>query len=369
MGLENGINIKSARSIHSKVIAPMVGNSFPGYPFASASDAEAIANAIAGGEHRVIATKYGLGLVGTAVLGLDDKAAMAEVKRVVVDPIQRKNGVASAMVEGLTVDALSLGKIPYAEVRGDKPAMQKAFLNAGFIPYGIQPAQHVVYRHLDDAGQDQGPAREHMICMIHPNLQIPLEDLYAYLNALPQTVREALINNMKASFSPPKKNPEVAKWHLPDAMTTKKNVLKSISAKKLEPNMIDITGDGDVLLLTAGDTPIIVIPPDKSAFVQLHPKNINQVIETASALGLQVVTRFSSLTTPEQIEQLALSGAQPVSIRPWQETSQDQPLWQVCMQWRLTENGFMNSQHDINLHPDVKSQLSALITDLELKVL
>lgn len=110
----------------------------PGYPFESVYDPEMVARSLINpSDYRAVSVDGCGRIVGTAVLG-DTGEYMQEIKRVVVDPQLRRNGVASELTMHLVNVARMSRVVPWMDARADQLGMQKAGLRAGLSALSLE---------------------------------------------------------------------------------------------------------------------------------------------------------------------------------------------------------------------------------------
>ena len=172
-------------------------------------------------DYRVVSIDVFGQIVGTAVLGnLGDY--MQEIKRVVVDPSLRRNGVASEMTKHLVGEANNTGIIPWMDARADQLGMQRAGLKAGLCALSLESGKHCVYHHLDQNGFQIGPGRETMVHIT--SLTTDLSVLTEELAQWPLILVEQLATNMNQALMPRPKKIEVVNDYLPSAVEVKRRI-------------------------------------------------------------------------------------------------------------------------------------------------
>lgn len=347
-------HLRPAVAADAPRLADLVREGMPGYPFESVYDPGALARDISAGETRVVAEiTPDLPLLGTAVLGVNPAESMSEIKRVVVDPSARKNGVAKRLVEYLTHEAFQDDLIPWADVRSNQIGMQRSAAAVGMHAVSLEPGKHVVYRHPEPDG-DLGPARETMIHMT--SLDLPLGHLVHALSSWSNDLQSELIENLSASLSPEPKDPQLALRLLPNAAQVKDRISTRLSH-------LDVQEIGpDLTLVTAGAGQMLVISPDASGFIT-QPRNLPELVHLADSGGLQLVTCYNPAADSAVASDLAAAGFTPAMIRPWQPDPASPPRWEVG--WRRPANNYASCLHPINLDPAIAAQITGVISQLK----
>lgn len=340
-------SIRPATPNDASGLARLVTCGLPGYPFEDVYDPNKLSQNITAGEHRLVAIGTDNQIIATGVLGLSSEP-MAEVKRIVVAPDYRQNGLGKMLTETLIINCQNLGKIPYADVRAHQIGMQRAALNGGLIPYSLETGKHVVYNHYSDQGIDLGSARETMVHM--SQLQPDTQELISSLQNWPNTLRLKLKNNLQLALNPPAKDTTTAYQALPKARKVKDQINQKI--QQVNPTPTKISDDVDCL--TVGKNQLIVIKPDASGFITTVDPNLKEVLDISQQIGLQIVTCYS----PVDDTSLATAGLEPAMIRPWQPNSQTAPRWEVG--WRKTMNNYNQCLHPIALDIQVRNSLLTL---------
>lgn len=345
------MEIQKAITDQSDELARLAQIAFPGYPFEYVFNKEGVQTALINNELRYVLTDESGQIMGSAVLGVE-VGPMSEIKRVMVHPDHRSNGVATELTRHLTKIAIDLGKIPYAEARADQPAMQKAALNAGMTAIALEPGKHVVYEHMNKSSHT-GPARETMIFMT--SAKVGLDSLSNALRNLSPRIREQLSVNMQDSLSPKPKSVEVVQNTLISPTESKREVLNKLLTLNKGGDNLKIIND-DIAIWNTGDSSILFILPDKSAFVTIsNTRHIDYEVITNS--GVQVSTIYSDMTDYMSNSHLIHTSYVPTSIRLWRNEDKDD--WQVA--WQLRQNGYENCLHTIKLNDVVKSQIEKVI--------
>lgn len=319
----------------------------PGYPFEYIYDPDKIRMELEQPtHHRIVADHRDYGIIGSAVLGLDE--LMCEVKRVVVHPLVRRNGAAKVMTTNLVNLAVEQGLISWSDARADQIGMQKAALSAGLRPISLEPGKHVVYSHkVEDL--EIGPGRETMVHLT--SLMIPEEGLYKDLREWPDELKDALCGNLERSFHPQTKSGEMANSRIPSANWVKKRVDEAL--QNLPAVYSTVSVSEDIITLASGGSQMVVIKPDASAFILSFSgeENLSGLLETAERTGLQIATYYSNITNSAEAMELARCGMEPAMIRPWQKRD-EKPQWQVG--WRRTCNDYAQCLHNIHLDAEVE---------------
>lgn len=357
-----------AQKQHAKGLAELAKVGFPGYPFDYVYHPRSLVKALAN-EHRIVALlKPDLQkIIGTAVLGLSQGEFMAEIKRVIVDPSKRRNGLAENMTKRLVQDAKEKGVRPYTDTRADQIGMQIASLRAGLVPYSIETGKHVVYSHLDVTGKhDGGAARE---SMIHMSILTPPEDLLHFnVNVWDQHIKEKLIENMHKSLKPASKTPEVVKRCLINASAVKRRLLRHVEEHHTEVEVKP--SKGDVTEVKYGNVSMVIINPDASGFMNVDKTatsdEVKYMLDFAQRIGLQIVTTYQNVDDLNIIQTLSDAKMEPGMIRPWQ-TGENEVKWQVGM--RKTMNDYEQCLHHINIEEGIERQINGFISRLENSVL
>ncbi len=342
------MEIIKAKKDNSIELANLAGMAFPGYPFEYVFSKTGVEEAINNGEQRYTLQDDTGQIIGSAVLGLDD-TPMAEVKRVMVHPDYRSNGVASKLTQHLCRIANENNKLPYAEVRADQIGMQKAALSAGMTAISVEPGKHVVYTH------DQlGPAREGMTFMTTG--KVSLDDLKKSLRNVPKTIRQRLAVNMDSSLVTTPKDNHLVQTELVSPSDSKRLVLnKLLDINAGGPNL-KIVGD-DIAIWQENGLKVAFILPDRSAFVSIADINkINHSLIENS--GIQIATIYVNMTDYLSTSRLGHLKYEPTSVRLWNSTGHNSE-WQIG--WQARYNNFGNCLHTINLDPTIKEQITKTI--------
>lgn len=130
-------SLRAAQIEDSSQLAEIASVGLPGYPFEYIYNPQAIsAEILQGNDHRIVADSVGYILLGTAVLELGHP--MSEIKRVVVSPEMRQNGIAYSMTQYLVDKALRSRLVPWSDVRADQVGMQRAALKSGLLPVSLE---------------------------------------------------------------------------------------------------------------------------------------------------------------------------------------------------------------------------------------
>lgn len=364
--------VRNAQLNDARGLADLARRGFKGYPFESVYDPPSLAKAIGGGEIRIVAAlKPELQrIIGTAVLGID--GLMAEIKRVIVDPDFRKNGLAKEMTNNLEKEAKSRGVHPYTDTRADQIGMQRASLGAGLKAITVEAGKHVVYEHeveMPGPGKKQlGPARESMIHMT--SLRADQQRLYKELKQWPSKLKYDLCANIeKALHNPPDKKSHTVTSRLPSAKLVRENILKRLDQKR---NGFQVIYDEqDVTIVQYGNAKITIIKPDASGFVETNrdttEEEIEYVLSLSKSIGLQIVTSYENTTDVKKAELLQSCGLTPAMIRPWQTEKEGEPEWQVG--FRKTMNDYDRCLHYLRLDKDVRQQLEEFASTLKENIL
>lgn len=365
--------IRSAQVGDVNGLADLARRGFKGYPFESVYDPPSLAKAIASGEIRIVAAlKPDLQrIIGTAVLGID--GLMAEIKRVIVHPEFRQNGLAKEMTKNLAKEAKSREVHPYTDTRADQIGMQRASLGAGLKAITVEAGKHVVYEHeveMPGPGKRQlGPAREsmiHMTSLLHDDQQ----RLYKELKQWPSKLKQDLCANIeKALHNPPDKKSHTVTRRLPSAELVRENILKRLEHKR---NGFQVLFDEqDVTIVQYGKVKITIIKPDASGFIETDKdttkEELRYILSLSKSIGLQIVTSYENTVDVKKAELLQSCGLTPAMIRPWQTKKEGEPEWQVG--FRKTMNDYDKCLHYIRLDKEVRSQLEEFALVLKENIL
>lgn len=360
---EKKYQIRGARIGDEHRLVNLASIGFPGYPFKNVYQADTLTQNIIQGEMRIVATLPSdlQHIVATAVLGID-----GEIKRVIVDPIHKRNGLARDMTGYLVKVADLLGLHPFTDTRADQIGMQRASSAAGLIAYSIEPGKHVVYKHIANE-EDLGPARESMIHM--SSLKPDENTLHQMINDWDSLIKNALLTQIHDSYSPKLKNRDTVSSHLPTADSVKKRVYAQIETRQ---NGIKLLRDeDDITTIEYGGVQMMIIKPDASGFIQcggnIDHNAIKHMLAFAKHIGLQIVTTYQDAKEKENIKTLFNAGLIPAMIRPWQNPEESVPKWQIGL--RATMNGYEECLHNIDLDPDVGTQLNDFLGRLERNII
>ncbi len=345
-------HIRPAITGDAQNLVNLVTRGLPGYPFESVYDSTQVAKAIDQGEHRLVAVGPQKNIIATAVLDISSQP-MAEIKRVVVDPEYRHNGLAKAITANLVDDCQKLGKTPWADARADQVGMQKAAINGGLAATSVESGKHIVYQH------DQlGPARESMVHL--SGLHLDTQVLINQLSCWPNQLKTILQNNLKASLNPPAKDINLAREVLPSATKLKESIgrriddLNGLNVQILSP---------DIRLLSLKDSQMVIILPDASGFINIASNSdINDLTKISETIGLQIITYYCPVDDIQTSQYLRDAGLQPAMIRPWHNDEKSAPQWQVG--WRKTMNHYQECLHPINLDQTTCTQITNLLHQL-----
>lgn len=364
--------IRNAQVGDSNGLADLAKKGFKGYPFEGVYHPPSLAEAISNGEIRIVAAlKPDLQrIIGTAVLGID--GLMAEIKRVIVHPEFRQNGLAKEMTKNLAKEAKTREVHPYTDTRADQIGMQRASLGVGLKAITVEAGKHVVYEHeveMPGPGKKQlGPARESMIHMtsLHADQKRLYEDLKQWS---PKLKQDLCANIEKALHNPPDKKSHTVTHRLPSAKLVRENILKRLDQKR---NGFQVLYDGqDVTIVQYGNAKITIIKPDASGFIETNKdtskKEIEYVLSLSKSIGLQIVTSYENTADIKKAELLQLCGLAPAMIRPWQTEKDGEPEWQVG--FRKTMNDYDKCLHYIRLDKDVRQQLEEFASTLKENIL
>jgi predicted GNAT family acetyltransferase len=344
------LSIRKAAPNDSAKLADLARRSFLGYPFEGVYDPEKVKSGLENGEYRIVAELPGYGIAGTAVLGIENNSPMCEVKRELVDPAFRKNGMAKKITGHLVNDAYKMGYSPWTDARADQIGMQRAAITAGLIPVCLEPGKHVVYSHSSD-GIESGPARETMVHLT--SLPLDLISLCSSLETWPKNQRKRLIEGLYESFTPPKKCKEVSYGKLPSPKE-KAGEIEALLGTELNDGAGYLSED--VAEVRYGGSSMVVIKPDASAFLNNPPTR--EILGLCNSIGLQAATYYADVSDADLAEQLFGYGLEPVMVRPWKDNANDCPKWQAG--WRKNMNGYEKCLHSVNIDPEVKSRIMRL---------
>lgn len=356
--------IRNATIADAIPLAALANKGFKGYPFTSVYEPDSLAAHIANGEMRIVATlpPDHQRIIGTAVLGID--GYMAEIKRVIVDPEYRQNGMAKEMTQHLAQMAEELHVHPYTDTRADQIGMQRSSLAAGLKAISIEQGKHVVFDHEDSSQIQIGPARESMIHMT--SLRADENQLHAALKLLPHETINTLHQNMTLSLQEPlPKDTTVVSRLLPSAKEVRESVAHKLERHRSSFKLLH--DEQDICVIQNGNIRMVIVKPDASGFAEIVPSatrdEIAWALNLANEVGLQVITTYQDITDINQIKKLVEVGLEPSMIRPWQTDVSSQPVWQMGL--RKTMNGYAKSLHTIKLDPMVKEQLEAFAEQLK----
>ena len=352
--------IQNAQPKDATGLASLAQRGFKGYPFESVYDPISLAGNIAKGEIRIIALLQPdlQRIIGTAVLGVD--GLMAEIKRVIVDPDYRKNGLAKDMTIHLAQEAEKRHAHPYTDTRADQIGMQRSSLGAGLKAVSIETGKHVVFDHRDGDDKPVGPARESMVHMT--SLEIPSESLYEGLRKWPPLLAEKLIENMeKAQHNPEEKNREVATTRLPSAQKVREKIYGMLS--EAQNGFQVLYDEQDVTIISHGNIKMTIIKPDASGFLETNEltskEDLEYVLRLSEAIGLQIVTGYENVHDGKRVLLMSEDSLIPAMVRPWQVSEKKAPEWQVG--FRKTMNDYDQCLHHIRLDETVRRQLEEFV--------
>lgn len=358
MTIETRQNIRTAQIEDSPNLALLASKAFVGYPFEYVFEAEGITKAIQDGERRYVMINENNQTIGSAVLGINN-TKMAEIMRVMIDPSLRKNGAATSLTRVLSLDAIKLEKYSWADVRGDQIGMQRAALGAGLRAISLEQGKHVVYKHMDENGNDLGPARETMVHMT--TLPIDELSLKQQISKLTGQVREQLVTNLKTSLNPELKDKSLSEIILPSASKTKYRILNNIELNSQDIDFrLDISTD--ILKISVSDVDTIVVLPDASAFIQKGTQLI-KTVDLLAKIGVQVITYYCDINNHEQQDYMINCGFTASTIRPWVDEQTGNIVWQIS--WRKTSNDYQYCLHSISLDRIVERQIMKIINIIE----
>lgn len=357
--VENNLHkIRRAEPSDADGLVALVKNGMPGYPFEAVYDLDAVAKTLVlSSDYRAVSVDEHGQIIGTAVLG-NAGEYMQEIKRVVVDPRLRRNGVASELTMHLAKVARTSQVAPWMDARADQPGMQKAGLRAGLSALSLEMGKHCVYFHLNESGIQIGPGRETMVHIT--SLTPDLSDLAAGLFAWPLDLVEELVANLEGAFSPALKKIEVVGEKIPSAAAVKERIESELI--NLARSGVKVSGlsNPDLSMVTLGSLATLVVKPDSSGFLLGGlSADLPLMIQLGHSVGLQVITTYVDVTETSLIELLRRSKMKPTMVRLNQKTAEDKVVWQVG--WRSTANGFDDCLHTVNLDDEVKAQVKNLI--------
>lgn len=349
--------IRAAEPNDAKGLVSLVSESLPGYPFEYVYNPSLVKQELeTTKDYRIVAVDTNGQIVATAVLGIGE--LMSEIKREVVHPSVRRNGIAKAMTQELVTQARSINSIAWSDVRADQIGMQRAALSAGLTPISLEQGKHIVYCHIQD-DQEIGAARETMIHLT--SLQIPQEKLYEGLRTWPTSLQNILIENLTHSFNPPVKSKDVVKQLLPSALAVKSRINEA-THQLADCNLSVVSINQDIDLMSIDSGSVVIIKPDASGFIQNLGVNPERLLEIIQQTGLQVITYYTDIADLEKSYQLQDLGLQPIMIRPWQNPNQT-PRWEVG--WRQTMSNYWESLHIVQLDPGIEYTLRKFIGGIE----
>lgn len=360
--VENNLHkIRRAEPGDAAGLVALVKNGMPGYPFESVYDAEAVRRSlISPVDHRIVSVDDQGLIIGTAVLG-ETGEYMQEIKRVVVDPVLRRNGVASELTIHLVGLARERQVVPWMDARADQLGMQRAGLRAGLTALSLEMGKHCVYVHQDRDGVQIGPGRETMVHIT--SLTPDLADLASGLSVWPLDLVEQLIANMESAFSPASKKMEVVNQLISSASEVKQSIeteLRKIAGGDLEVVQL---ANHDLSVLSLGSLKMLVVKPDSSGFLMGEPSaDLPQMIQMGHAVGLQVITAYVNIAEISATDLLRRSTMKPSMLRLNQKSTNEKVEWQVG--WRSTANGFDDCLHTVNLDDEVVTQINKLISKI-----
>lgn len=352
---EINYQIREARPGDASALVDLVSRGMIGYPFENVYDEESVRGSIQQpNDRRVVAEEDQTGrLIGTAVLG-DRNDHMQEIKRVVVDPEVRKNGVATSMTKHLAQLARELRVVSWADARADQPGMQSAALRAGHRATSLETGKHCVYWHLDRNDEHQvGPARETMVHLT--SLPVDITVLQRELIHWPEPLVSELLSSLSDALAPQEKDEAIVQRILPSAAEVKRRISENLRRANVEP-----TPGSDVVMVRVGDATMAVILPDASGFVVTPPNaDLAKAVALGELIGLQTITTYVDVADLESIPKLQAAGLRPTMLRVWQEKESSRPRWQVG--WRKVANHYDQSLHYLRLHADVEEQVTKVI--------
>jgi GNAT superfamily N-acetyltransferase len=348
------LEIRRALPEDANQIAQLGRIGFPGYPFIGIYDEQTIAASINQGELRWVATDVER-IIATAVLG---EGQMAEIKRVVVHPDYRGNGAAKQLTRHLCNEAKSLGLNTWTDARSDQPGMQSSATSAGLIAVCLESGKHVVYHHE----LPTGAARETMVHLT--GLPTDLSLLRKSLDHLDRHVpgfKNDLLDAMSNSFTPAPKNSSLAETKLPSANVVRFEVNAALKAAFPQYSV----GNDDVSNIPLPGCDMVVISPDRSAFLNFHSLDVNfdLITQLLVTLKLQVVSSYVPLDNLDILSKICAAGFQPVMIRPWITNRNEPVVWQVGT--RLTSSDFDACHHTTSLTEVVESQIKNTVSSIQ----
>ncbi|MFZ2153154.1 MAG: GNAT family N-acetyltransferase [Microgenomates group bacterium] len=347
--------IRPAEPSDAPELVELVKNGMPGYPFESVYREQSVKESIESPtSYRVIAERKGK-VVGTAVLG-ETGEYQQEIKRVVVSPTERGNGLASTMTKHLADKATAAGIVPWLDARTREPAMQQAGLSAGMHAMSLEKGKHLVYNHLDSQGQEVGPARETMVN--ETLLTKDPQELTGGLKRWGHNLLKTLAANMEDSFSPPPKDVSIVNKEIPSAREVKEKIERGI--RNLSPSTVQRTSNPDIVILSEHQTSMVVVTPDASAFVLTKPNvGLKKMVETGEKIGLQTITAYIDIGDIKSQRHLRDADMSPTMVRLNQNKRCEPITYQVG--WRKTANSFNQCVDEIKVAPEAERQIRDII--------
>ena len=287
----NRHQIRRAQPEDSPALVELVKRGIPGYPFESVYDTEAVRQSLVSpSDYRVVCLDSDSRIIGTAVLG-DAGDYMQEIKRVVVDPALRRNGVASEITTHLVGVARESQVVPWMDARADQLGMQKAGLKAGLKALSLESGKHCVYFHLDNDGVQIGAGRETMVHIT--SLTPDLRELTDLLSLWPLELVETLVANMEKAYAPQTKNIKAVEERIPTAAIVKQRIETKIEEAVKNGIQVLTLPNPDLSIITLNDTQLLVVKPDASGFVLSDASSeLPAMVQLGHALGLQVITVY-----------------------------------------------------------------------------
>lgn len=360
--VENNLHkIRRAEPSDASGLVALVKSGMLGYPFEAVYDLEAVTNTLLSpSDYRAVSVDEQGQIVGTAVLG-DFGEYMQEIKRVIVDPRLRRNGVASELTMHLVNVARMSQVIPWMDARADQPGMQKAGLRAGLSALSLEMGKHCVYFHLDENGVQIGPGRESMVHIT--SLTSNLSDLASGLSGWPLDLVEGLVANLEGAFSPSPKKNDVVVEKIPSASTVRQRIELELSILTRSGVKVTELSNPDLSVVSLGSLKMLVVKPDSSGFlIGGLSASLPLMVQLGHSIGLQVITTYVDVAETSSIELLRRSKMKPTMVKLNQKTIDEKIVWQVG--WRSTAHGFDNCLHTIKLNDEIEAQIKNLIAKI-----
>lgn len=364
MNMIEACYVRRAVPENAAQLAELADKSFSGYPFEEIYREVELAVGIEQGEHRVIAVDPDSQILATAVLGIEKISPMAEIKRVMVDPDWRRNGLATRMTIALAQEADRQGKFPWADVRAHQIGMQKAAVAAGLRPISLERGKHAVFNHyLED--RDIGAARETMIHMT--SLQLDERSLLQTIGSWPSNLINLLTRNMRMAHSDisiDTIDSKVARERLSSAAEVSNSIQAKLEILQETTSVEMVEIDSNLALVRAGQSEVLIIKPDASGFISPPiDGDLTGLLPYLENLDLQILTCYIDASAVTGCSSLLAFGFEPTMVRPWQETETEEASWQVG--FTKTMNQYGECLHSISLVPEIQQELFRIIDEIE----